>query len=78
MQYDNPTLISLCSCSRTRRYSELGPPLRVDARTIGEDDACDGVVKLCYALGGEASARDNPSSSQGEAGEQERGRNEKS
>ena len=57
MQYDNPTLISLCGCSRTRRYGELGPPLCVDARTIGEDDARDGVAKLFYALGEEARAR---------------------
>ena len=75
MQYDNRTLISLCSCSRTRRYGELGPPLRVDTRTIGEDDARDGVAKLCYALGEEARARRTPCKLASDAREQEGERN---
>ena len=75
LQYDNPTLISSCSCFRTRRYGELGPPLCVDACTIGEDDARDGVANLCYALGEEARARDAPYKLASDAREQEGERN---
>ena len=47
LQYNNPTLIALCSRSRTRGCDEIGPPLRVDAYEIEGDEARDGVAKAC-------------------------------
>ena len=75
MQYDNPTLISLYSRSRTRRCDEFGPPLRVDACTVGEDEARDGVAKFCYVFGEEARARRTPCKLASDAREQEGERN---
>ena len=71
-------MICLRRRSRARRGEEFGPPLRVDACLLDEDEARDGVAKPCYAFGDEASARGPPCKLTIEARVQERGKKQKS
>ena len=65
-------MICLRRCFRARRGEEFGPPLRVDACLLDEDDARGREAKPCYALDEEAWARGAPFNLTGEAREQER------
>ena len=67
-------MICLRRRSRARRGEEFGPPLRVDACLLDEDDTRGREAKPYYALDEEAWARGAPSKLASDAREQERGR----